>query len=152
MKFWPLPTFFHSLLESGNIQNIAACHFLHCCKSGIRSFRYFLKMTQSNFVLTNQFHKTVIGCQIWIFVYPPHVSSCNLITTFITDINSFFIYNSSIFRCAWFLSCLQRKSHMKSGSNFWFLISYTSPTKIWPNLLFFYLFKQFDISNMKSWL
>ena len=28
MKLWPVAHFFHSLLESGNIQNIAACHFL----------------------------------------------------------------------------------------------------------------------------
>ena len=27
MKLWPDAHFFHSLLESGNIQNIAACHF-----------------------------------------------------------------------------------------------------------------------------
>ena len=27
MKFWPVAPFFHSLLESGNIQNIEACHF-----------------------------------------------------------------------------------------------------------------------------
>ena len=27
MKPWPVVHFFHSILESGNIQNFAACHF-----------------------------------------------------------------------------------------------------------------------------
>ena len=32
MKLWPVAHFFHSLLESGNIQNIAECHFLYFIK------------------------------------------------------------------------------------------------------------------------
>ena len=49
MKLWPVAPFFHSLLESGNIQNIAACHFLYCCK----------EMTCCNVLYVPRFQKWV---------------------------------------------------------------------------------------------
>ena len=49
MKLWPVAHFFHSLLESGNIQNIATCHFLYCCK----------EMTCCNVLYVPRFQKWV---------------------------------------------------------------------------------------------
>ena len=49
MKLWPVAPFFPSLLESGNIQNIAACYFLYCCK----------EMTYCNVLYVPRFQKWV---------------------------------------------------------------------------------------------
>ena len=49
MKLWPVALFFHSLLESGNMQNIAPCHFLYCCE----------EMTCCNVVYVPRFQKWV---------------------------------------------------------------------------------------------
>ena len=56
MKLWPVAHFFHSLLESGNIQNIAACHFLYCCK----------EMTCCNVLYVARFQKWVKKVGNWL--------------------------------------------------------------------------------------
>ena len=49
MKLWLVAPFFHSLLDSEKIQNIAACHFLYCCK----------EITCCNVLYVPQFQKWV---------------------------------------------------------------------------------------------
>ena len=85
MKLGPVAHVFHSLLESGIIQNIAACHFLYCCKEMtccnvlyVPRFQKWVKKTgnqsefhsERNYYLQNWYFSRVLGYLSYYVKHP----------------------------------------------------------------------------------
>ena len=103
MKLWPIAPFFHSLVKSGNIQNIAACHFftevqeMTCCNVlYVPWFQKVQEMTCCNVLYVPWFQKWVkkgaIGQSfIWLEITKLHCSMSFLYRSTRNDILQCFV-------------------------------------------------------------